>query len=153
MHRHRSSTRGLQFQETQCEDAPIVLLEDGPNGKAETSQLIIVPSSARAAAISTPATSPPHRPMSPVNLNSVVLLLSSGERHTIQHADAARMEGPFFVVSRWYADLNRRHTVLTLRSQDVIGAEILKDGVRVDYVLGQGEADRGGGHGRDKPGS
>jgi hypothetical protein len=88
--------------------------------------------------------------MSSVTLNAVVLLLSSGDRHTVQHADAARLEGPFFVISRWYPELNRRDTVLTLRSQDVIGAEIVKDGVRVDYVHGQGQADQdhSGGHRR-----
>ena len=37
-------------------------------------------------------------------------------------------------------DLNRTETVLTLRSEDVIGAEVLKDGVRIDYIPGCGQA-------------
>lgn len=61
------------------------------------------------------------------------------------------MEGPFFVIGQWYPDLNRRDIVLTLRSEDVIAAEILKDGVRVDYVLGRGSAAGSGEDGNDKP--
>lgn len=42
------------------------------------------------------------------------------------------------IVSRWYPDLNRTETVLTLLSEDVICAEVLKDGVRIDYIPGAG---------------
>lgn len=69
---------------------------------------------------------------------AVRLLLSSGDRRTVEHADSARLDGPFFIISRWYPDLNRRETVLTLRSADVVGAEVLKDGVRIDYIAGSG---------------
>lgn len=72
---------------------------------------------------------------------AVRLLLSSGGQQTIDAADSARLDGPFFLVRRrWYPDLNRTETVLTLRSEDVIGAEVLKDGVRIDYIPGCGHA-------------
>jgi hypothetical protein len=45
---------------------------------------------------------------------------------------------PFFIVSRLFPDLNRHETALTLRAEDVAGAEVLKDGVRVDYIAGRG---------------
>lgn len=63
---------------------------------------------------------------------AVRLFLSSGGQRTVDAADSARWDGPFFTVTRWYPDLNRTETVLTLRSEDVIGAEVLKDGVRID---------------------
>ena len=69
---------------------------------------------------------------------AVRLLLASGDRRTIEPADSARLDGPFFIVSRWYPDLNRRETVLTLRAENVVGAEVLKDGVRIDYIPGRG---------------
>ena len=62
-----------------------------------------------------------------------------GER-TVDAADSARLDGPFFLVRRWYPDLNRTETVVTLRSEDVLGAEVLKDGVRIDYIPGCGQA-------------
>jgi hypothetical protein len=75
-----------------------------------------------------------------VAFSGVILLLSSGSQRTVEHADSAHVEGPFFVVTRWYRDLNRRETVLTLRSDDVVAAEIVKDGVRINCVPGGGEA-------------
>ena len=71
---------------------------------------------------------------------AVRLLLSSGGHRTVDGADSARSDGPFFLVRRSYPDLNRTETVLTLRSEDVIGAEVLKDGVRIDYIPGRGQA-------------
>ena len=71
---------------------------------------------------------------------AVRLLLSSGGERIVAAADSARLDGPFFLVRRWYPDLNRTETVLTLRSEDVIGAEVLKDGVRIDYIPGCGQA-------------
>jgi hypothetical protein len=71
---------------------------------------------------------------------TVRLFLSSGELRTIDAADSARLDGPFFLVRRWYPALNRTETVLTLRSEDVIGAEVLKDGVRIDFIPGCGQA-------------
>jgi RNA polymerase sigma-70 factor (ECF subfamily) len=69
---------------------------------------------------------------------AVRLLLSSGRERTVDAADSARLDGPFFLVRRWYPDLNRTETVLTLLSRDVIAAEVLKDGLRIDYVAGSG---------------
>jgi hypothetical protein len=70
---------------------------------------------------------------------AVRLFLTCGGQRTIDAADSARLEGPFFIISRWYPDLKRSETVLTLRSQDVVGTEILKDWVRIDYVPGPGQ--------------
>lgn len=67
---------------------------------------------------------------------AVRLLLASGDQRVLE-ADGAHMDGPFFLVTRWDSNLNRRQTVLTLRSQDVVSAEIEKDGV-VEFVLGAG---------------
>ena len=69
---------------------------------------------------------------------AVRLFLSSGGQRTVDAADSARLDGPFFLVRRWHPDLNRTETVLTLLSQDVIGAEVLKDGVRIEYIQGCG---------------
>jgi hypothetical protein len=71
---------------------------------------------------------------------AVRLFLSSGGERTVDAADSARLNGPFFLVRRWYPDLDRTETVLTLRSEDVFGAEILKDGVKIDYIPGCGQA-------------
>jgi hypothetical protein len=76
-------------------------------------------------------------PRSPSKMLAVRLFLSSGDQRTIAHADSARIEGSFFIVSRWYPDLNRRETVLTLRAEDVAGAEVLEDGVKIDYIAGR----------------
>ena len=69
---------------------------------------------------------------------AVRLSLSSGAQRIVEGADAARLDGPFFLVRRSYPDLNRTETVLTLRSDDVIAAEVLKDGLRIDYIAGRG---------------
>jgi hypothetical protein len=66
----------------------------------------------------------------------VRLLLSSGTHRVVEHADSARVDGQFFIVSRWYPDLNRRETVLTLRSEDVVCAEIVVNGARTEDVVG-----------------
>jgi hypothetical protein len=71
---------------------------------------------------------------------AVRLFLSSGGQRTVDAADSARLDGPFYLVRRWCPNLNRTETVLTLRSEDVIGAEVLKDGVRIDYIPGWGQA-------------
>jgi hypothetical protein len=65
----------------------------------------------------------------------VRIILRSGDRRMVETADAARVSGPFFEVTQKYRE-GMIHTVLTLRADDVVGAEILKDGVVVDYVLG-----------------
>jgi hypothetical protein len=69
---------------------------------------------------------------------TVRLLLSSGTERTIETADSARLDDPFFIVTRRDPQTGHVYTLLTLRGVDVIAAEILKDGVRTDYVLGQG---------------
>ena len=71
---------------------------------------------------------------------AVRLFLSSGGERTVDAPDSAQLDGPFFLVRRSYPDLNRTETVLTLRSEDVISAEVLKDGVRIDYIPGCGQA-------------
>ena len=69
---------------------------------------------------------------------AVRLLLSSGGHRTVDGADSARLDGPFFLVRRAYPDLKRTETVLTLLSADVIAAEVLEDGLRIDYIAGRG---------------
>jgi len=69
---------------------------------------------------------------------AVKLLLSSGAQRIVEDADSARLDGAFFIINRWYPDLNRTETVLTLRADDVVAAEIVKDGIVTDCVLGAG---------------
>jgi hypothetical protein len=70
---------------------------------------------------------------------AVTLFLADGTQRTIDAADAARLDGPFFVVTRYYPDIRQLATVLTLRSEDVVAAEVLMDGVRVAYVPAWGK--------------
>lgn len=65
---------------------------------------------------------------------AVRVLLSSGERRIVEAADAARERIFFEITQKRRAELT--HTVLTLRASDVVGAEIVKDGKVVDYVVG-----------------
>ena len=69
---------------------------------------------------------------------AVRLFLASGVRRLLVEADGAHMDGPFFMVTRWDARLQCRQTVLTMRSQDVVSAEIETDGASVELVLGAG---------------
>jgi hypothetical protein len=69
----------------------------------------------------------------------VRLFLSPRGQRTVDAADSARLDGPFFLVRRWHPDLNRTEIVVTLRFEDVIGAEVLKDEVRIDYIPGCGQ--------------
>jgi hypothetical protein len=69
---------------------------------------------------------------------AVRLFLASGGQRDIDDADGAQMDGPFFLVTRWDPYQERRRTVLTLRAKDIVSAEILKDGVSVEFVLGAG---------------
>ena len=66
---------------------------------------------------------------------AVRLFLTSGDERNIPEADGARADGPFFLVTKLYAELGRVETVLTLLTRDVVAAEILKDGVVRDTVL------------------
>ena len=68
----------------------------------------------------------------------VRLFLTSGAERIVDTADAARVDGPFFVITRRNPGREQVDTVLTLRTQDVVAAEIVKDGVVIDYVLGGG---------------
>jgi hypothetical protein len=68
---------------------------------------------------------------------AVRLFLSSGRLRDLE-ADGAHMDGPFFMVTRWDARLQRAQKVLTLRSCDVVSAEVQNDGETTDYVLGAG---------------
>jgi hypothetical protein len=71
---------------------------------------------------------------------AVRILLTSGGRRTIDEADSAHLEHPFFLVTRRDPLTGRVETVLTLRSSDVIGAEILENGVKKDFVPGGGHS-------------
>jgi hypothetical protein len=76
--------------------------------------------------------------MEPTERTAVKLLLSSGETRTLHGADSAVLEDAFFLIKRRDPVTNRIDVVLTLRSQDVVGAEILTNGVRTAYVTGKG---------------
>ena len=69
---------------------------------------------------------------------AVTLFLASGARRVIKEADHAYMDGPFFIVTRWYPDVQESHTMLSLRSQDVVRAEIQNDDGTIEHVLGAG---------------
>jgi hypothetical protein len=56
----------------------------------------------------------------------------------LETADAARRDEPFFLVTRWHSEIRQVETVLTLRAEDVVAAEVLSNGVRVDDVVGRG---------------
>lgn len=71
---------------------------------------------------------------------AVKLYLLSGSQRMLDNADSARLDDGFFVVTRRDPTTGRVNTLLTLRSEDVVAAEVLKDGVLVDYVLGRGES-------------
>jgi hypothetical protein len=73
-----------------------------------------------------------------MGFSGVKLRLSSGAQRDVEYADAARVDGLFFIVTRWYSDLNRRETVLTVRTEDIVVAEIFKDGRSTHCVLGGG---------------
>ena len=78
--------------------------------------------------------------MQPTERTAVKILMASGATRTIDGADAAGLEDGFFVITR--RSTNRIEVVLTLRAQDVIGAEILTDGVKTAYVEGKAAAMR-----------
>jgi hypothetical protein len=42
---------------------------------------------------------------------AVRLFLSSGGQRTVEVADSARLDGPFFLVRRYHPDLNRTESV------------------------------------------
>ena len=69
---------------------------------------------------------------------AVKITMASGEDRIVNELDGAPMDGPFFLATRWYSNLQSSHTVLTLRSRDVVRAEIQKDDGTTEYVLGAG---------------
>jgi hypothetical protein len=74
----------------------------------------------------------------------VRLLLANGGERFIEKADAARVDEPFFLVTRWHADIRQLETVLTLLAKDVAAAEIIKNGVRTDCVVVNGTSSADG---------
>jgi hypothetical protein len=73
---------------------------------------------------------------------AVRLFLSSGTQRTIDAADSAHSDDVFFVVTRRDSGTGRLDTLLTLRSTDVVAAEVLNGGVRTDYILGRGQTSK-----------
>ena len=69
-----------------------------------------------------------------VAFSGVILHLAPGVRRTIEHADSAHVDGPFLIVTRRYQGLNRRETVLTLRADDVVAADIVKEAATISRV-------------------
>jgi hypothetical protein len=68
----------------------------------------------------------------------VKILMSSGETRIIDGADSAVLDDAFFMITRRDRPRNRIDVDLTLLSQNVVGAEILTNGVRTGYVTGNG---------------
>jgi MEDS: MEthanogen/methylotroph, DcmR Sensory domain len=67
--------------------------------------------------------------------SAVRVFVCSGECRMVDTADAARLNSHFFEITQKDRDGVIR-TLLTLRAADVLGAEILRDGKVVDYVVG-----------------
>jgi hypothetical protein len=76
--------------------------------------------------------------MDPTARTAVRLLMSSGAIRIVDGADSAALEGAFFVITRRDSRTGRIDVILTLRSEDVVGAEILSHGVRTAHVAGKG---------------
>jgi hypothetical protein len=70
---------------------------------------------------------------------AVKLFFVSGIQRTVDTADSARLDAAFFIVARRDPETGRVDTVLTLRSTDVIAAEVLMNGIATDYILARGE--------------
>jgi len=65
---------------------------------------------------------------------AVRVLLKSGEWRVVPDADGARLGHSFFLITRRYHD--GVETVLTLRAENVVRAEIERDGAVTEYVPG-----------------
>ena len=74
------------------------------------------------------------------SVTAVRLFLSSGQERSVETADGAHMDEHFFIVTRSHSGAGRIETMLTLRAEDVVAAEVLSEGVRIDYVPGKGQA-------------
>jgi len=70
---------------------------------------------------------------------AVRLFLASGGQRTIADADSAHADDAFFVVTRHDRNTGRVDTLLTLRSIDVVTAEIVRNGITIERVRGRGE--------------
>lgn len=68
---------------------------------------------------------------------AVRVFLASGGQRLLNDADGAHCEGPFFLVTRSYVDLDCVATVLTLLCKDVVMADVEKGGA-MERVLGTG---------------
>ncbi|MGH9241443.1 MAG: hypothetical protein ACRD3G_25630 [Vicinamibacterales bacterium] len=75
----------------------------------------------------------------------VVLYLTSDEERKVEGADAARLDGGFFVVAKRRPGTGALETVLTLWAPDVIAADVTENGVTVNRVLGLGKRPDPGG--------
>jgi hypothetical protein len=64
--------------------------------------------------------------------------MSSGAIRIVDGADSAVLDDAFFVITRRDSRTGRIDVILTLRSEDVVGAEILSNGVRTAHVAGKG---------------
>ena len=71
---------------------------------------------------------------------AVRLFLSSGTQRAIDAADSAHLDDAFFKVTKRDPGTGRVDTLLTLRSTEVFVAEVLRDGVVTDLILGRGQA-------------
>jgi hypothetical protein len=67
---------------------------------------------------------------------AVRLFLLSGHTRVVEAADSARLDGFFVIVTAKCPTTQRVDTLLTLRAQDVVAAEIVLNGIRIDYVVG-----------------
>jgi hypothetical protein len=71
---------------------------------------------------------------------AVRLLLGSGTWRVVGDADGAHRDGGFFMITRSCPHPQPPYVVLTLLATEVVMAEVHRDGVPVDYVLGAGKA-------------
>jgi hypothetical protein len=74
---------------------------------------------------------------------AVRVQLTSGGQRVVEAADDCRCSGEFFIVTRRWSPDGSTQTLLTLRAQDVIGAEVVTDGVVTGYVPGKGTSSTG----------
>jgi hypothetical protein len=58
---------------------------------------------------------------------AVTVVLASGKKRVVENADDARIEGAFFLVTKWYQPSQRPDTVLSLLTTDVVEVRIDTD--------------------------
>jgi hypothetical protein len=71
----------------------------------------------------------------------VTVVLASGKRRVVEDADDARIDGAFFLVTKWYQPRQRADTVLSLLATDVVEARI--DSERGEMRIVRGAARQG----------